>query len=156
MVLKQLLQFHVGGKNPCPWTLFSDFTIHNIEKFLKIVKGQKGMSSMTVLIKNCTASDGVVLGVSCLLPLGAEQDQLPCGSTGTSSGNCQETETCMVRACRTHSTTASPKPSFRATWRVGNAVVGRGDAGRISSNSADPSPCQSCSQGPLTLEEDFC
>ena len=33
--------------------------------------------------------------------LGAEQDQLPCGSTGTSSGNCQETETCMVRACNT-------------------------------------------------------
>ena len=28
---------------------------------------------------------------------GAEQDQLPCGSTGTSSDNCQETETCMVR-----------------------------------------------------------
>ena len=33
--------------------------------------------------------------------LGTEQDQLPCGSTGTSSGNCQETETCMVRACHT-------------------------------------------------------
>ena len=31
--------------------------------------------------------------------LGAEQDQLPRGSTGTSSGNCQETETCIVRAC---------------------------------------------------------
>ena len=30
--------------------------------------------------------------------LGAEQDQLPYRSTGTSSGNCQETETCMVRA----------------------------------------------------------
>ena len=29
--------------------------------------------------------------------LGVEQDQLPCGSTGTSSGNCQEAETCMVR-----------------------------------------------------------
>ena len=28
--------------------------------------------------------------------LGAEQDQLPCGSAGTSSGNCQETETCTV------------------------------------------------------------
>ena len=24
---------------------------------------------------------------------------VPCGSTGTSSGNCQETETCMVWAC---------------------------------------------------------
>ena len=31
--------------------------------------------------------------------LGAEQNQLPCGSTGTSSGNCQETDTRMVRAC---------------------------------------------------------
>ena len=33
--------------------------------------------------------------------LGAEQDQLPCGSTGTSSGICQETDTRMVRACHT-------------------------------------------------------
>ena len=30
--------------------------------------------------------------------LGAEQDQLPYGSTGTSSCNCQEMETCMVQA----------------------------------------------------------
>ena len=28
-------------------------------------------------------------------------DQLPCGSTGTSSSNCQETETCMIQACHT-------------------------------------------------------
>ena len=33
--------------------------------------------------------------------LGPEQNQLPCGSTGTSSGNCRETDTCMVRACHT-------------------------------------------------------
>ena len=33
--------------------------------------------------------------------LGAEQNQLPCKSTGTSSGNCQETETCMVRPYHT-------------------------------------------------------
>ena len=33
--------------------------------------------------------------------LGAKQNQLPCGSTGNSSGNCQETETCMVHACCT-------------------------------------------------------
>ena len=32
--------------------------------------------------------------------LGAAQDQLPCRSTGTPSGNCQETETCMVQACQ--------------------------------------------------------
>ena len=31
--------------------------------------------------------------------LGVEQDQLHSGSTGTSSGNCLETETCMVWAC---------------------------------------------------------
>ena len=33
--------------------------------------------------------------------LGAELDQHPCGSIGTSSDNCQETETCLVRACHT-------------------------------------------------------
>ena len=33
--------------------------------------------------------------------LGLEQDQLPCGSRGVSSGNCQETKTCVVRACHT-------------------------------------------------------
>ena len=37
--------------------------------------------------------------------LGAEQDQLLSGSTGTSSGNCQETETGMVQACHSLSTT---------------------------------------------------
>ena len=31
--------------------------------------------------------------------LGVEQDELPCGSTGTSSGNCQETEIHLVWAC---------------------------------------------------------
>ena len=33
--------------------------------------------------------------------LDAEHDQLPFGSTATFSCNCQETETCMVRACHT-------------------------------------------------------
>ena len=33
--------------------------------------------------------------------LGAEQGQLPCRSTGTFSGNCQETKTRMVRARHT-------------------------------------------------------
>ena len=31
--------------------------------------------------------------------LGAEQGQVPCGPKGTFSGNCLQTETCMVRAC---------------------------------------------------------
>ena len=33
--------------------------------------------------------------------LGAEQDQLPCGSTETSPGNRQETEICMIRVGHT-------------------------------------------------------
>ena len=47
-----------------------------------------------------------------------------------------------------HATTASPKPSFRAPWRVGYAVVGRGNAGWTTSKSGHPCPCQSCSQEP--------
>ena len=72
--------------------------------------------------------------------LGSDKDQLPCGSTGT-SGDCQETETCMV-------TTASPKPFFRAPRRVRDAVVGRGNAGWTTSKSGHIFPCQNCSQGP--------
>ena len=44
--------------------------------------------------------------------LGAEQVQLVCGFTGTSSGNCQETEICMVRASHTLRQPLQ-KPSFR-------------------------------------------
>ena len=80
--------------------------------------------------------------------LGAEQDQLPCGSTGTSRGNCQETETGMVLACHTPHATASPTSSFSAPWRVGDAVVDRGNAGWITSKSGHPCPCQNCSKGP--------
>ena len=45
--------------------------------------------------------------------LGVEQNQLPCGSTGTSSGNCQERETCMVRACHTPRQPLQIQPSGR-------------------------------------------
>ena len=45
-------------------------------------------------------------------------------------------------------TKASPKPSFRAPWRVGDAVVSRGNAGWTTSQSGHPCPCQNCSQGP--------
>ena len=47
-----------------------------------------------------------------------------------------------------HATTASPKPSFRAPWRVGDAVVGRENAGWTTSKSEHPCPCQSWPQGP--------
>ena len=41
-----------------------------------------------------------------------------------------------------HATTASPKPSFTAPWRVGDAVVGRGNAGldNIKEWTSLPSP----------------
>ena len=56
--------------------------------------------------------------------------------------------------------TASPKPFFRAPWRVGDAMVGRGNAGWTTSKSGHPSPCQNCSQGPpagkKNPEEDLC
>ena len=46
------------------------------------------------------------------------------------------------------SQTAPPKSSFRAPWRVGNAVVGRGNAGWTTSKSGRSCSCQSCSQRP--------
>ena len=41
-----------------------------------------------------------------------------------------------------HFTTASPNPSFRASWRMGDAMVGRGNAGWTASKSGHPCPCQ--------------
>ena len=41
-----------------------------------------------------------------------------------------------------HTTTASPQPSFRAPWMVGNAIVSRGNAGWTISKSGHPCPCQ--------------
>ena len=50
--------------------------------------------------------------------------------------------------------TASPKPFFRAPWRVGNAVVDRGNAWLITSKSGHPSPYQNCWIGPPTEKTD--
>ena len=47
-----------------------------------------------------------------------------------------------------HAMAASLNPSFRASWRVGAAVVSRGNAGWTISNCGYPCPCQRCSQGP--------
>ena len=47
-----------------------------------------------------------------------------------------------------HATTACPKPSVRAPWRVDDAVVGRGIAGCTTSNSGHPCPSQNRSQWP--------
>ena len=63
----------------------------------------------------------------------------PCGSTGTSHGSGMP-----------HATRASSKPFFiRALWRLGDAVVGRGNAGWTISNSGHSCPRENCSQGLL-------
>ena len=47
-----------------------------------------------------------------------------------------------------HATTASPKPSFRAPWKAGDTVVGRGNVRWTTSKIGHPCSCQICSQGP--------
>ena len=47
-----------------------------------------------------------------------------------------------------HAMIASPKPFRRAPWRVGDTMVGRGNAGWTTSKSGHPCPCQNCSHGP--------
>ena len=59
----------------------------------------------------------------------------------------QKTEICMVRACHTLRQPLQ-KPSFRAPWRVRDAVVGRGNPGWTTSKSGHHCPCQSCSERP--------
>ena len=51
-----------------------------------------------------------------------EQEQLVCWHTGTSSGNFRDGN--LHCPGMSHATTASPKPSFRAPRRVGDAMVG--------------------------------
>ena len=56
-----------------------------------------------------------------------------------------------------HLTTASPKLFFRAPWRVGDAMVGRGNAGWTTSKSGHPAACQSYEVLlPKRLEENLC
>ena len=47
-----------------------------------------------------------------------------------------------------HATTSSPKPSFRAPWRVGDAMGGRGNAGQTTSKSGHPCRYQNWVQEP--------
>ena len=47
-----------------------------------------------------------------------------------------------------HAMTPSLKPSFRTLWRVGDAVVGRGNAGWTAPKSGRPYSCQNYSQWP--------
>ena len=70
------------------------------------------------------------------------------GSTGASSGNCQETETCMVHACHTPQQPVQNHPSghfggWVTPWSAEEIVYGQQQSGH-------PCPCQNCSQRPPT------
>ena len=76
-----------------------------------------------------------------------EQDQLPCKSAGTSSGNFQETETCMVRSCHMTRQPLQNHPSrhlggWSTPWLAEEMLDGQ------KTKSGHPCPCQNCSQGP--------
>ena len=47
-----------------------------------------------------------------------------------------------------HATTVSPKPSFKAFWMVGDAMVSRGNAGWTASKSGHPCQFKNCSKEP--------
>ena len=57
-----------------------------------------------------------------------------------------------------HPTTASPKPAYRALWRVGDAVVGRGNADGLHQRVDIPARARTAHKGLLQkrLEEDLC
>ena len=89
------------------------------------------------------------------LPLGA-QDQLQGCEAGSTSLWVQRNlfwqlsrEGNMHGSGMSHASTASPSLSFRAPWRVDDAVAGRGNAGWTTPTSGHPRPYKNCSQGPL-------
>ena len=87
----------------------------------------------------------------------AEQDQLPWESNGTSSGNCQETETCMVRACHMPRQPLQNHPSghlggWAMPWSAEEMLDGQHQRMDI------PAQTRPAHKGLLQkrLEEDFC
>ena len=79
--------------------------------------------------------------------LGAEQDQLPCGSTGTSSGNCQEMKTSMIREFHTAQQPLQNHPSWHlgglaTPWSAEELLDGKHQRVDI------PAHARNCSQGP--------
>ena len=114
------------------WTLLADSELKKLNFLSRLLKPMAEETSVHLLLG---ATDK---------RLGAEQDQLRCGSTGTSSGNCQETDACTVLACHT----LRQKPSCRAPWREGDTAAGRENPGWTRSKSGHPCPCQNCSQWP--------
>ena len=76
--------------------------------------------------------------------LGAERDQLFCGSTGISSRNCQDTETLMVRSCHAPQQRLQNPPSgylggWVTPWSAEEMLNGQ-------CQRVDSLPTQICSQ----------
>ena len=89
--------------------------------------------------------------------MGVEQDQLPSGSTGTCSGNCQEMETCMVQACHMPQQCLQNDPSERlgewtTPWSAEETLDGQRQRVGI------PALARTAHKGLLQkrLEEDHC
>ena len=83
--------------------------------------------------------------------LGAAQDQLPCGSTGTSSSNCQETDTRTVQACQTQRQPLQNQPSrhlggWATPWSAEERLDGQYQRMDISAHKKILK--KNCSQGP--------
>ena len=91
---------------------------------------------------------------------GAEQDQLSCGCTEPSSGNCRKTKLTWFGHVTRHDI-ISKISHIWAFWRVGDVAVGRGKSGQTASKRR-PSPCQNYPQWlpaekeKKRLEEDLC
>ena len=126
-------------------TLVTSILLYGCETWTLLADSEKKILAFETLVPKET-SQHLLLGAKDHR-LGAEQDQLSWGSTGTSSGNWQQTETCMVRARHTPRQPLQNHPSGHL-GRVGDAVVGIRNAGRTTLKSGHPCPCKNSSQGP--------
>ena len=115
---------------PVPWKMprNANFVAHGwgkVKVCLKVRKNYK-MYLNTIFTAVWNKSESWNLAVAWKVPsmrnqvqgqwLGAEQDQLLCRSTGTSSGNCQEMGTCIVPACHIP---RQPLKKTHPSWHLG-------------------------------------
>ena len=85
--VEYIQSIHLVNATPV-WCSTSKENVSGPKSLIKYTHGEIGLPSFNWII--------IIIDTP---SLGAEQNQLPCGFTRTSSGNCPETETCMGRAC---------------------------------------------------------
>ena len=98
----------------------------------------------------CGPQEILLLDETCLHPLlaaqdhrlGAEQDQLPCEPTETSSGNCPETETSIIRYFTRHDSVS--KTIFQGSSEGGQRRGRQRRCWMDRSKSGGPCPYQNC------------